>query len=57
VRPGWHCSRPRKDLTRRSARLIAELEELTGKPVQVNMVKFDGPPEERTEVRIGPADR
>ena len=31
--------------------------ELTGKPVQVNMVKFDGPPEERREVRIGPADR
>jgi hypothetical protein len=35
-------------------RLRAELEELTGKPVQLNMVKDDGPPKGRKEIQIGP---
>ena len=35
-------------------RLRTELEELTGKPVQLNMVKEDGPPEERKQIKIGP---
>jgi hypothetical protein len=35
-------------------RLRAELEELTGKPVQLNMVKEDGPPKERKQIKIGP---
>jgi hypothetical protein len=35
-------------------RLRAELEELTGKPVQLNMVKYDGPPKGRKEAKIGP---
>jgi hypothetical protein len=35
-------------------RLRAELEELTGKPVQLNMVKFDGPPKGRKEIKMGP---
>jgi hypothetical protein len=35
-------------------RLRAELEELTGKPVQLNMMKYDGPPEGRKEIQIGP---
>ena len=35
-------------------RLRVELEELTGKPVQLNMVKDDGPPKERKEIQIGP---
>jgi hypothetical protein len=35
-------------------RLRAELEELTGKPVQLNMMKYDGPPEGRKEIKIGP---
>jgi hypothetical protein len=35
-------------------RLRAELEELTGKPVQLNMVKYDGPPQGRKEIKIGP---
>jgi hypothetical protein len=35
-------------------RLRAELEELTGKPVQLNMFKDDGPPEGRKEIKIGP---
>ena len=35
-------------------RLRAELEELTGKPVQLNMVKYDGPPKGRKEIKIGP---
>jgi len=35
-------------------RLRAELEELTGKPVQLNMVKDDGPPKGRKEVKIRP---
>jgi hypothetical protein len=35
-------------------RLRAELEELTGKPVQLNMVKDDGPPKGRKEIKIGP---
>ena len=34
-------------------RLRAELEELTGKPVQLNMVKFDGPPKGRKEIQMG----
>jgi KH domain len=36
-------------------RLRAELEELTGKPVQLNMVQYDGPAKGRKEVKIGPA--
>ncbi len=35
-------------------RLRAELEELTGKPVQLNMFKDDGPPKGRKEIKIGP---
>jgi predicted metalloprotease with PDZ domain len=35
-------------------RLRAELEELTGKPVQLNMMEYDGPPKGRKEVKIGP---
>jgi hypothetical protein len=37
-------------------RLRAELEELTGKPVQLNMVKYDGPPpgQGRKEIQLGP---
>ena len=35
-------------------RLRAELEELTGKPVQLNMMKYDGPPKGRKEIKIGP---
>ena len=35
-------------------RLRAELEELVGKPVRVNMMQYDGPPKGRKEVRIGP---
>ena len=35
-------------------RLRAELEELTGKPVRLNMVTYDGPPKGRKEVKIGP---
>jgi hypothetical protein len=35
-------------------RLRAELEELTGKPVQLNIVKYSGPPEGRKEMRTGP---
>jgi hypothetical protein len=35
-------------------RLRTELEELTGKPVQLNMVKYDGPPKGRKEIQIGP---
>ena len=35
-------------------RLRAELEELTGKPVQLNMVKDSGPPKGRKEIKVGP---
>ncbi len=35
-------------------RLRAELEELTGKPVQLHLVKDAGPPKERKEIQIGP---
>ena len=35
-------------------RLRAELEELTDKPVQLNMMEYDGPPKARKEVKIGP---
>ncbi len=35
-------------------RLRAELAELTGKPVQLNMFKHDGPPKERKEIQMGP---
>lgn len=34
-------------------RLRAELEELTGKPVQVNMEEYYGPPKGRKEIQIG----
>ena len=36
-----------------AGRLRAELEELTGKPVQLNMLKFDGPPKGRKEMQMG----
>ena len=35
-------------------RLRAELEELTGKPVQLQMVKDSGPPKGRKEIQVGP---
>jgi len=35
-------------------RLRAELEELTGKPVQLHMVKDAGPPKGRKEIQMGP---
>jgi len=35
-------------------RLRAELEELTGNPVQLNMMKYDGPPKGRKEIHMGP---
>jgi ribosomal protein S3 len=35
-------------------RLVAELEELTGKPVQMHFVKQSGPPKGRKEIQIGP---
>jgi hypothetical protein len=35
-------------------RLRAELEELTGKPVQLHMVKDAGPPKGRKEIKMGP---
>jgi hypothetical protein len=35
-------------------RLRTELEELTGKPVQLHMVKDAGPPKGRKEIQIGP---
>jgi hypothetical protein len=35
-------------------RLRAELEELTGKPVQLHVVKDAGPPKGRKEIQIGP---
>jgi hypothetical protein len=35
-------------------RLRAELEELVGKPVRLNMVTYDGPPKGRKEIQIGP---
>jgi len=35
-------------------RLRAELEELTGKPVQLHIVKDAGPPEGRKELQLGP---
>jgi hypothetical protein len=34
-------------------RLRAELEELTGKPVMLNLVKYAGPPKGRKEIHIG----
>jgi KH domain len=34
-------------------RLRAELEELIGKPVQLNMMKYDGPPKGRKEIHKG----
>jgi len=37
---------------RRPDRLRAELEELIGKPVQLNMMKSDGPPKGRKEIQI-----
>jgi hypothetical protein len=35
-------------------RLRAELEELTGMPVQLNMVEYDGPPKRGKEIKMGP---
>jgi hypothetical protein len=35
-------------------RLRAELEELTGKPVQLHLVKDAGPPKGRKEIQLGP---
>jgi hypothetical protein len=50
ARPGVALGHGRAELDR----LRAELEELTGKPVQLSMVKHDGPPKERKEIQIGP---
>jgi hypothetical protein len=36
-------------------RLRAELEKLTGKPVQLNMVEYDGPPKRGKEIKMGPS--
>jgi len=49
-RPGVVLGHGRAELDR----LRAELEELTGKPVQLNIVKDDGPPKGRKEIKIGP---
>jgi hypothetical protein len=35
-------------------RLRAEVEELTGKPVMLNMVKDSGPPKGQKEIQMGP---
>jgi hypothetical protein len=35
-------------------RLRAELEELTGKPIRLNMATHDGPPKGRKEIQMGP---
>jgi hypothetical protein len=56
VRVGVQAARPGVVLGHGGAeldRLRAELEELTGKPVQVNMFKDDGPPKERKEIHMG----
>jgi KH domain len=37
-------------------RLRAELAELTGKPVMLNIVKYSGPPKGRKEMEIGPGE-
>jgi hypothetical protein len=36
-------------------RLRAELVELTGKPVQLHMVSYDGPRKGRKEIQVGPS--
>ncbi|MGH3154890.1 MAG: KH domain-containing protein [Streptosporangiaceae bacterium] len=40
-----------------SDRLRAELEELTGKPVQLHILKDPGPPTDRKEIQLGPQVR
>ena len=57
VRVGIQAARPGVVLGHGGAemdRLRAELQELTGKPVLLNMVMYDGPPKGRKEVKIGP---
>ena len=57
VRVGIQAARPGVVLGHGGAemdRLRAELQELTGKPVRLNMVTYDGPPKGRKEVKIGP---
>jgi hypothetical protein len=49
-RPGVALGHSRAEYNR----LRAELEELTGKPVQLHMVKDAGPPKGRKEIQIGP---
>ena len=53
--PGYGPARPGSVLGHGGAeldRLRAEMEELTGKPVQLNMMKYDGPPKKRKEIKI-----
>jgi hypothetical protein len=50
ARPGVVLGHGRAELDR----LRAELEELLGKPVQLSIFKYDGPPEGRKEIQIGP---
>jgi hypothetical protein len=49
ARPGVVLGHGRAELDR----LRAELEELLGKPVQLSIFKYDGPPEGRKEIQIG----
>ena len=51
ARPGVVLGHGRAKLDR----LRAELQELLGKPVQLNMFKYDGPPEGRKEMKPGPS--
>jgi hypothetical protein len=50
ARPGVVLGHGRAELDR----LRAELEELLGKPVQLSMFNYDGPPDGRKEIQIGP---
>jgi hypothetical protein len=50
ARPGVVFGHGRAEIDR----LRAELEELTGMPVQLNLVKYDGPPERGREIKMGP---
>ncbi len=57
VRVDIQAARPGVAFGHRGAevdRLRAELEELTGKPVQLNILKDPGPPKGRKEIQIGP---
>ena len=57
VRVSIHAARPGVVLGHGGAemeRLRTELQELTGKPVRLNMMTYDGPPKGRKEVKMGP---